>query len=206
MTKTSHSRVTVRTTGPSFRRYGTGPTATGFSAGTVTVDDVEGFVVEVAVDHDKATGRPAVQSWKVDRIDGGPAATVRAMHALPLGAVFRLAVEVLSFPAPTDPESGATGARDLWAAQLLQREPDPAMVRRFLGHDGAKGPRGPEDRARRVKAAATAYKKAQAKGRPTTVAVQAACEVGPSLARKLVAEARSKGLLPPTGGTTRPKL
>jgi len=57
-----------------------------------------------------------------------------------------------------------------------------------------------------LRMAAEVYRQAQRDGRPTTAAVAAALSVSPATALKRVQHARHAGLLPPTGGTTRPKL
>lgn len=61
----------------------------------------------------------------------------------------------------------------------------------------------PDDEYQRT---ADIYRAAQADGRPTTAAVMEALGLGSSAARKRIMGARERGLLPPTNGTTRPRV
>ncbi len=183
-------------------RVGDGPDAYGFTAGVVTVEVAGGFDWVVTVEHDGETGRPEVSEVTVKRRGDGPCITARDLQAARFGAVRRFAVERLTFPSPTG------GGLDILNREVLDISPSservrqllgpsPESVRQLLGHDRGGALPGPE----RVKKAAAAYQGAAAGGR--TRAVMAACDVKAGMARKLVSEARDKGLLPRARGERR---
>lgn len=193
-------RVAATASGATYWRYGDGPEAFGVHPGRVTFDIPGRFDVTVEVDHCRDSGRPEATSLTVRRRDDGPPIGSRSVaREAHLGGLVRAAVTALSFPSP----EGTT--MEAWRGRMLGRRAAEDQLRRLYGHD--RGGRGPdEDRAALVKKAAAAYRRAQAKGAPTGRAVQAAVGYGsPSFARKLVAEARSEGLLT-AAKSTRPKL
>jgi len=155
--------------------------------------------VTVEVDHDQDSGRPEATSLTVRRrTDGPPIGSRSVAREAHLGGLVRAAVAALSFPSPK-----GTG-REVWRGRMLGQRAAEDQLRRLYGHE--QGGRGAnEDRAELVKKAATAYRRAQAEGASTGAAVQATVGYGsPSFARKLIAEARAEGLLPPAE-STRPK-
>jgi hypothetical protein len=166
-------------------RIGVGVGAYGFTEGTVELDVKGGYDWVLKVRYDAETQRPSVTEATAKVRPDGPPLSARAMQAASFGTVCRLAVEAVMFASPR-----GTGS-DIVTRDLLQLEPPAWAVSQLLGHN--KGGRKKETRGELVARAASAAKSAP-KGKQTQW-VMSRCEVGKSMAKKLVGEAKEAGLL-----------
>jgi hypothetical protein len=115
----------------------------------------------------------------------GPAVTMDGLRRDHLGEVLGWATRLQVMDDDADRAGSGRQRRDLAPV-------GPISPRRVLKRD--------------LERAASAYRRAQAEGRPTGKEVADELGVSLSTARKRVFDARNAGLLPPTGGTTRPRL
>jgi hypothetical protein len=130
----------------------------------------------------------------------GAGLSAARLRKVKVGAAIRLAFEDAAHPLTVDgggmaPASGFFG--------VDQREMDRLV-------DGTRRRRGrpPSTDDGEYRRAADLYRQAKAAGQPTTKAVAAGLGswVSEETARKRIMGARTRGYLPPAGGTTRPKL